>query len=121
MNATTNNAINLQAIADEAVALGCRASVESFLGYVEIETLNGRIGHLGTANGPWGVDVFRNRQAFESTGAPEASREIPESHLGAPEALARYVVGLMAGIYEYMSYPTEAQAKRATRTRSGRS
>lgn len=101
------------AIVDQLRALAASAHAEH-PGYIALQTLNGRIGHLGTANGPWAVDVWNPTQ--DAAEAPFASRTIPASHAASAEGIARYCVGLLAGIAEYCAYSTDAENRAANRT-----
>jgi hypothetical protein len=53
----TATSITLESIVSEANEFGLSASIE-YPGFVSVTDAAGRVLHIGTANGSWGVDVF---------------------------------------------------------------
>lgn len=96
-----------------ALDLAAQASDE-YPGFLRLQALNGRIGALGTANGPWQLDIF-DTPAQEEVGTPIDARDVPASHAQTPEGLARYCVGILAGIFEYTAYASEREMRAAKR------
>ena len=121
MEQLPNTSATQGAIVDACHDLSARASIE-YPGYVRITVLNGRVAHLGTANGPWQFDAFEPNNEFSGISAP--SFKVPASHGATAEGIARYVVGTLAGLVEYRAYASEREriaADRAERkARNGR-
>lgn len=103
------------AIVGAALDLGCRAAYSEYPGHVRIVSLNQRIAHVGTTNGPWSADIYRSAEAEAGGYQPEATITIPDSHNTTPEGIARYVAGTMAGVIEWRAYASEREAEKANK------
>ena len=76
---------------------------------MSIKVLNGRVGHVGAANGSWQFDVFEPN----SDEPVDYSFDVPASHAATAEGIARYVVGTLAGLSEYRAYASEREQRKA--------
>jgi hypothetical protein len=108
-----NTPHNRQAIYAELLNLCANPSIE-YPDFLRLQTLNGRVGHLGTANGSWQMDIMRRGRAGD-VDAPVDTLTIPATHSGSAEGIARFCVGTLAGLLAYTAYPTEQAAKAADR------
>lgn len=113
-----NTAENRDRIAWAGIDLGCSCSSE-YPDRVRQVALNKRVAHIGTANGHWQADIFDSVHAELEGCASRSTVTIPASHAGSAEGIARYTLGVLAGIIEYTAYATEREmraAKRAERS-----
>ena len=105
-----------QEIVNQAQELGCVAGVaahEYRAGYVLICAAKGRCARVGTANETWDAAVYLSQSAAEIGEAPWSSISVPSSHRHAAEGIARYIVGVLAGISEYRAYPSGRKRRTA--------